>query len=100
MASRIDILLNNNDIVVSNNDIYLTESDSQHIIDTINAFAGWWKENFSHGVGIVSYYKGSGIEQKLSKAIKLNLKADGYDCSPKVSFNSSGKLVVDPNVKL
>ena len=61
MASRIDILLNNNDIVISNNDIFLTESDSQHIIDTINAFAGWWKENYTDGVGILQYLKGKGI---------------------------------------
>lgn len=100
MASRIDILLNNNDIVVSNNDIYLTESDSQHIIDTINAFAGWWKENYADGVGILQYIKGKGIEQKLAKSIKLQLKSDGYESSPKVRFDSNGKLIVNPDVKI
>lgn len=98
MVYRTDILLNNNDVVISNNDLFLNESDNQHIIDTINANPGWWKENFSDGVGVVNYLKGRGIEQELARKIKLNLQGDGYNSQPIISFNSIGQLQIQTNV--
>ncbi len=100
MASRIDIQLDNNDVVIINDDIVLVESDDQHAIDTINACPGWWKENFPDGVAIVSFLKARGVEQELSRSIKLNLQSDGYTSTPVVSFDNVGKLVIEANVSI
>ncbi|HXS58989.1 MAG TPA: hypothetical protein VN726_22855 [Hanamia sp.] len=98
MTYRTDVQLNNNDLVITNNDLVLVQSDDQHVIDTINACPGWWKESPSDGVAIVSFLKGRGIEQQLSRSIKLNLKSDGYDSSPAISYDSAGKLQIETNI--
>jgi len=100
MASRFDILLNDNDVVVTNNDVVLVESDDQHIADTINACPGWWKENPTDGVGVLRYLKGKNIQQELAKNIKLQLKADNYNSSPKVTYDNTQTLNIDTNVSL
>ena len=99
MENRIDIKLDDNDLLILNDDLVLVESDDQHIADTINAAPGWWKETPTEGVGIMKYLKGKN-SQELSRAIQINLKADGYDSRPVISFNTNGKLTIDPNVKL
>ena len=99
MENRIDIQLDDNDLLILNDDLVLVESDDQHIADTINAAPGWWKETPTEGVGIMKYLKGKN-SQELSRAIQINLKADGYDSRPVISFNTNGKLTIDPNVKL
>lgn len=98
MANRFDIQLVDNDIQIQNSDIILSESDDQHIVDTINAAPGWWKENHSDGVGIMNYLKGRGIQQELQRSIKINLQSDGYNASPKVSYDTAGKLIIEANV--
>jgi len=98
MAARHDLQLNDNDIVVSNNDLVLVESDTQHVIDTINASQGWWKENPTDGVSIFRYLKGRGVQQELSRTMKLQLISDGYSCRPSVSFDANGQLIITPNV--
>ena len=99
MENRIDIKLDDNDLLILNDDLVLVESDDQHIADTINAAPGWWIETPTEGVGIMKYLKGKN-SQELSRAIQINLKADGYDSRPVISFNTNGKLTIDPNVKL
>ena len=97
---RTDILLDeNNDLVVLNSDFTMGESDSQHIIDTINAEKGTWKETPSTGVGVRKYVKGRGVELILSREIKLHLENDNYNSSPIIS-NTNNKLTIDANVKL
>lgn len=44
MAANQDIALMHNDLLIRNGDFVIGESDEQHIMDTINAFPGWWKE--------------------------------------------------------
>ena len=103
MAIRFDIQLNNNDLVINTTDggdVMLVESDDQHVIDTINACAGWWKENPADGVAIMTYLKGTNITQKLTKNIKLQLQSDGYNCNPIVTINSDKSINVNPNVTL
>lgn len=100
MASRFDIQVKDNAIIIVNNDLQYAESDDQHIEDTISANVGSWKENPTDGVGIINYLKGVNIQQKLAKLIKLNLKSDGYDSNPIVQYDTSGKLIVSPNVIL
>jgi hypothetical protein len=96
-----DIALLNNDLVIVDGDLAISFSDQQHIQDTINAFPGWWKENPADGVGLFAYLGGGGVEQQLSRAIKIQLRSDGYSVSsPKVSTDPSGKLLIDPNVEV
>jgi hypothetical protein len=115
MANRQDIQLLNNDLIIQNldgvygnthaqnisynMDLVYDNSDGQHIIDTINAFAGWWKENFTDGVGLQRYLK-SNNTQELTRKITLCLQADGYNASPIVALNSNGQLTINPNVNL
>lgn len=98
MANSFDICLQYNDLFIDGGDFIVAESDEQHIIDTISAFPGWWKENPTDGVGLFQYLKSSGQEQLLSKNIKIQLQSDGYQVNvPTVTTDSSGKMVIDPN---
>jgi len=96
---RYDILFDDfGDAIIENSDLAYGVSDQQHIQDTINAYPGWWKENFSDGVGIRDYVNSSGQSQILSRIIGIQLKSDLYTVdSPKVFFDSSGKLIIQPN---
>jgi len=100
MENRIDIKLDDNDLLILNDDLVLVDSDDQHVTDTINAAPGWWKETPTEGVGIMKYLKGKGNSQDISRAIQINLKSDGYDSRPDISFDTNGKLTINPNVKL
>jgi hypothetical protein len=95
---REDIQLDNNAIAIVDNDVVWGNSDEQHIVDTINSYPGWWKENPSDGVGIFSYLKSRGTEQFLAKSIKLQLQSDGYIVTnPVVLFGSDGRITINPN---
>ncbi|MFB6456580.1 hypothetical protein ACE38W_15015 [Chitinophaga sp. Hz27] len=98
MAVNYDIYLMKNDIVIRDGDFVIGESDEQHIMDTINGFPGWWKENPVDGVGISSYLNSSGQEQSIARAIKLQLSSDGYRVdSPTISYGDDGRLIINPN---
>jgi hypothetical protein len=99
MESRTDIKLIDNDLVILNDDLILVESDDQHIVDTINAAPGWWKENPTDGVGIVKYQKGKN-NQELARSIQINLKSDRYDSRPLITFDINKKLIIETNVKV
>lgn len=79
-------------------DLTITPSDEQHQIDIIEAFQGEWKEFPGVGVGIFGYLKSSGKEQELSRAVTVQLTADGFTVdNPKVEFDANGKALVYPN---
>jgi hypothetical protein len=93
-----DIALQNNDVYIVDGDFAITESDTQHIADTINAFPGWWKEYPADGVGVFQYINSAGQNQTLKRAIQIQLTSDGYKVSnPAVSIDASGQLIVNPN---
>ena len=100
MAKRFDIGLQYNDLIIQNNDVLLVDSDEQHIIDNINACAGWWKENATSGIGILTFYKGVNVQQKLNKKAKIQLKTDNYESSPIITYDKTGTLNFDPNVTI
>jgi hypothetical protein len=79
-------------------DLQIGESDEQHIMDTIAAFPGWWKENPADGVGIFAYENSSGQQQVLARNIKQQLQSDGYQCNnPIITQSANGGLIIDPN---
>lgn len=96
---RQDIQLLDNDLVIQNGDFVVDASDEQHIQDTINAFPGWWKQNPLDGVGIGSWRYSPANVQAMTKAIKLNLQADGYICSPTITLDASGKMIIVTNAE-
>lgn len=97
---RHDIAQNDGDLFIKNNDFIYTESDTQHIIDTINAFSGWWKENPLDGVGLMSYTKSNTNTQELNRKISIELQADGYKATaPVVTLSTDGKLIINPNAQ-
>ncbi len=99
MPVRYDYALNNNDLIFKDGDLLVAESDTQHIVDTMNAFAGWWKEFPLDGVGLMSYSKSNVDIQRLNRKILLELDSDGYKIkAPAVSLSASGTLLVNPNV--
>lgn len=100
MATRQDIQLVDNDLYILNNDLVYADSDEQHIADTINACAGWWKESFTEGVGILTYLKSRNVVPELTRSMAINLKADQYNASPIISYDSTQTLIVDANVTL
>ncbi len=84
-----------------NNDVGWILSDQQHIQDTINATQGAYKENPQDGCDVQSFLNSSGQEQVLSRSIFVQLQSDLYTVnSPKVYFDASGQLIVNPNATL
>lgn len=101
MAIRYDIALENNDIYFTNGDLLIAESDTQHIVDTMNAFAGWWKEYPLDGVGILGYQKSPANAQEINRKIYLEVGGDGYKIkAPLVTLSASGELLINPNAEL
>lgn len=99
MAVNQDISLKNNDLLFINGDFAIQESDQQHIADTINAFAGWWKEHPADGVGVFGYLNSSGKEQALRRSVQINLRSDNYKSSPTVSVDAAGILTINANIQ-
>ena len=102
MAVRKDFGLDKTgDLLFVNGDFSIVESDQQHVIDTCNAYAGWWKEFPLDGVGITDYAKSAGGAQQLSRKIKIELEKDGYKVSnPVIEFGTDGKLNIYPNATI
>jgi hypothetical protein len=78
MARNLDIGLYKNDLFFKDGDFAIVESDEQHVMDTIAAFPGWWKEHPADGVGLFSYLHSAGRQDVLKRNIKINLLSDGY----------------------
>lgn len=98
MASSRDIALYGNDLLIINGDIAISESDVQHVTDTINAFPGWWKQYPADGVGLFAFLNSAGQEAALAQDIKLQLQSDGYQVSyPSVVVDDSGTFTINPN---
>lgn len=98
---RFDLQYNDAGLVIEDNDVVWAASDSQHVEDTINAAPGWWKENFADGVNIRLYLSSSGQEQVLARSIKIQLEGDLYIVTnPRVAFDATGKLLIDPGATI
>ncbi len=97
MAASFDLKLKDNDLVIEGGDFIISESDSQHIEDTINAFPGWWKQHQKDGVGIFAYLNSSGRQQELARKIKLELQSDGYNVERPIIDISQDGIKVNPN---
>jgi len=100
--ARQDIQLDDTgDLLFVNGDFAIGESDQQHVIDTINAYPGWWKEFPNDGVGIGDYSKSAGGAAKLARKIKVELQKDGYTVNnPVIEFGTDGKLNIYPNASI
>lgn len=95
-----DIALYKNDLYAVDGDFAVTESDVQHVSDTIAAFPGWWKENPTDGVGVRAYLHSAGQELKLKRVTQINLESDGYDANAAdIKLDSSGNLTITPNAE-
>lgn len=100
MANQ-DLALYGNDLLIQNGDLAIMESDTQHIADTMNAFAGWWKQYPQDGIGVFKYLNSAGQEQALKRQIMIQLSADGYQvANPEVSVNAAGKMTINPNASV
>lgn len=100
MGVRYDIGLDNNEPIFNNGDFVVTESDTQHIVDTVNAFAGWWKENPLDGVGIMGYSKAPAVIQEINRKCRIEIESDGYKIkAPMVTLTPSGTLTIQPNAE-
>lgn len=99
--ARYDMKYTNNALDISSGDIAIVLSDEQHIQDTINAFAGWWKEYPLEGVGVISWLGGSINKQAIQRSIRINLEADNYTVgNPSVIVGSDGKVTIDPDATI
>jgi hypothetical protein len=100
MADNKDIALYKNEPLTQNGDFYIAFSDEQHVMDTIAAFPGWWKQNPPDGVGLFAYLNSAGKEAALKRSIKINLLSDGYRADAvTVSNDSAGNLSIVPNAE-
>jgi len=97
-----DILLTGNDLYIDPyaGDFDIALSDEQHVMDTIAAFPGWWKQNPTDGVGVFAYQNSSGQNQVLARNIIQQLQSDGYQCNnPVITQSPDGQLTINPNVQ-
>lgn len=81
MANVKDIKLDSNqDLFVDTNtgDFAFAESDTQHVRDILESYAGWWKEFPTLGVGVKRYLGSSASLQQLKRTIRIHLRSDGY----------------------
>jgi hypothetical protein len=100
MALNYDIALSNNDLLIQDGDFVIGQSDEQHIVDTINAFPGWWKQNPADGVGLLQYVRSSGKQQEIARIVKIQLQSDGYQVSnPTVTIDQDGLMIINPSAK-
>lgn len=100
MAVNKDIALYNNDLFIVDGDFAIVESDVQHVSDTLAAFPGWWKENPTDGVGLMSYLHSAGQQQVLRRSMEINLSSDGYKANAvQVILDAAGKLTINPNAE-
>ena len=99
MAAQ-DIKIENNDLFIDSNtgDFAIALSDTQHVQDIINSWAGWWKEFPTLGVGIKRYLGRSGGVQLTKRAIKIHLKSDGYRAD-KIEVQGSSVYVTGDRIK-
>jgi hypothetical protein len=100
MAENKDIGLFKNEPYIVDGDFVSALSDEQHVMDTIAAFPGWWKENPPDGVGLFSFLHSAGKEGKLKRSIKINLLSDGYQSDAVSVVNDpAGNLKIVPNAE-
>lgn len=86
------------DLLFKNGDLVISESDQQHIEDTIKADVGWWKEFPTDGVSILNYSHSSNDIAKLSRKIKIELEKDGYKVdNPIIEVDANDQLTINPN---
>jgi hypothetical protein len=100
MAENKDIGLYKNEPFFKDGDFAVTFSDEQHVMDTIAAFPGWWKESPTEGVGLFSYLHSAGKQNTLKRSIKINLLADGYQSDAvSVVSDAAGNVKIVPNAE-
>ena len=101
MAVRQDIIFENNDAVVKDGDFLVSDSNQQHIEDTIIAAPGWWNEFFEEGVSAKLWLGAPVGKQEIARKIRLELENDGYKVSnPEITYTSSGEVVINPNATI
>lgn len=93
-----DITTLDNDFFIGSGDFGFAESDEQHIIDICISFPGEWKQTPAVGVGLLAFLASSGQEQAISRDIRVQLSADGYQVkSPDFKISANGDLIVAPH---
>lgn len=104
MALRYDEALDENGdtLIDDTGDIDFAPSDEDHIIDTINAAPGWWKEYPADGVDIMQYSAASSTSLSLlARKIKVELNSDGYQvANPIIGLDPAGNLSINPNATI
>lgn len=74
-------------------DFDVTESDTRHVNDIIEGYAGWWKETPTVGVGIRRSSAQTGSIQRVSRQIKIQMLADGYKVTG-IQFGEGSEIFV------
>jgi hypothetical protein len=98
---RQDLGLENNDIIISNGDLTIVFSDQQHVIDTMNAYKGWWKEHPLDGVAIQQFLGAPNGDEVLIREIKVELNKDGYATSEiRIDRTNKDDITIYPNAVL
>lgn len=90
----------NNDIYMDpvTGDFVMVPSDSQHILDLLQSYPGWWKNAPSVGIGLSAKLKGKFNAATVEGFIKQGLEADGYQVGrPLVTINANGAATIKPN---
>jgi hypothetical protein len=77
-------------------DFAVTESDTRHVNDIIQAYTGWWKEFPTVGVGIRRSSAQTGSIQRVSRQIKIQMLADGYNVTG-IQFGENSDVFVTGN---
>ena len=98
MARDIRFENETNDLFVDSKtgDFLITDSDTRHVNDIVEGFAGWWKEFPTVGVGIRLNSGSSGSIQRVSRQITIQMAADGYRVTG-IEVQNDGNIFVTGN---
>ena len=101
MAISRDFLLDEDDDLFfdpNTGDMAIGESDTQHVKDIINSWAGWWKQFPTLGAGIRRKLGSPGSIQRSKRLIQIHLKSDNYR-TDKVSIIAEKVYVTGERIK-
>lgn len=93
-----DIELLDTDLLCKAGDFSFVASDEQHIIDIMQSYSGEYKQFPEVGVGVGAFLASSGQEQNISRNVRVQLTADGYQVkSPDFAIDEKGNIKVAPH---
>lgn len=84
------------DLKIIDGDFAISDSDQNHVINILKAYAGGYKQFPLVGVGIDYYLASAGTQQVIKRNITVQMESDGYKVN-KIEVLGQSKYSIDAN---